>query len=153
MFQKEDDIARIVDVLRPLKVNSIIQNAATIRSLVLVASINATRSQYHSGPGPLPDSAAKKIMADQDIGMWNFYGALYGPVPIMDTLESIIRDSFGKIAGARFFTPEQRKNDNDVLKHRSLTMRGVPRLTEYSSGELGGWGRAHRVLPGLPHQG
>jgi len=28
------------------------------------------------GPGPIPDSAAKKIMADQEIGMWNFYGAL-----------------------------------------------------------------------------
>ena len=71
-----------------------IQNAATIRSLLLVASINATRSQYYQGPGPIPDSAARKIMADQDIGMWNFYGALYGPPPIMDTLWTIIRDSF-----------------------------------------------------------
>ena len=75
-------------MLRPLKVNNVIQNAATIRSLLLVAGINATRSQYHSGPGPIPDSAAKKIMADQDIGMWNFYGALYGPPPLMDVLWS-----------------------------------------------------------------
>jgi 4-cresol dehydrogenase (hydroxylating) len=131
-FDHEDDIEQIIEVLRPLKVNSIIQNAATIRSLVLVASINATKSQYHQGPGPLPDSAARKIMADQDIGMWNFYGALYGPPPIMDTLWTVIRDSFAAIPGARFFTPEQRKHDNDVLKHRALTMRGVPRLTEYS---------------------
>jgi 4-cresol dehydrogenase (hydroxylating) flavoprotein subunit len=131
-FEREDDIEQIVDVLRPLKVNSIIQNAATIRSLVLVASLNCTRSQYHTGPGPLPDSAAKRIMADQDIGMWNFYGALYGPPPIMDTLEGIIRDSFAKIPGSRYFTPEQRSNEGDVLKHRALTMRGIPRLTEYS---------------------
>jgi 4-cresol dehydrogenase (hydroxylating) len=130
-FEREDDIEQIVEVLRPLKVNSVIQNAATIRSLVLVASINATKSQYHKGPGPLPDSAARKIMADQDIGMWNFYGALYGPPLVMDTLWTIIRDSFSKIRGARFFTPEQRKHENDVLKHRALTMRGVPRLTEY----------------------
>ncbi len=131
-FEREEDIEQVVEVLRPLKVNSVIQNAATIRSLVLVACINATKSQYHAGPGPLPDSAAKKIMADQDIGMWNFYGALYGPPPIMDTLWTIIRDSFATIPGARFFTPEERKRDNDVLKHRALTMRGVPRLTEYS---------------------
>jgi 4-cresol dehydrogenase (hydroxylating) len=131
-FEREDDIEQIVDVLRPLKVNSVIQNAATIRSLILVAGINSTRSQYHKGPGPLPDSAARKIMADQDIGMWNFYGALYGPPPVMDTLWTIIRDSFATIRGARFFTPEDRKNDNDVLKHRAQTMRGVPRLTEYS---------------------
>jgi 4-cresol dehydrogenase (hydroxylating) flavoprotein subunit len=131
-FDKEDDIEKIVEVLRPLKVNAVIQNAATIRSLILVASLNATRSQYHSGPGPLPDSAARKIMLDQDIGMWNFYGALYGPPPIMDTLWSIIRDAFSTIPGARFFTPEERKQENDVLKHRALTMRGIPRLTEYS---------------------
>jgi len=131
-FEREEDIEAVVEVLRPLKVNSVIQNAATIRSLVLVASINATKSHYHKGPGPLPDSAARKIMADQDIGMWNFYGALYGPPPVMDTLWTIIRDSFAKIPGARFFTPEQRKHENDVLKHRALTMKGIPRLTEYS---------------------
>ena len=131
-FEREEDLEQVVDILRPLKVNSVIQNAATLRSLVLVASINATRSQYHQGPGPIPPSAAKKIMADQEIGMWNFYGALYGPPPIMDTLEGIIRGSFAKVPGARFYTPEERKHPNDVLKHRAETMRGVPRLTEYS---------------------
>ncbi len=131
-FPREEDIEPVVEVLRPLKVNSVIQNAATIRSLLLVAAINATRSQYHDGPGPIPESAARRIMADQDIGMWNFYGALYGPPPIMDTLWTIIRDSFAKIPGVKFYFPEDRKNDNDVLKHRAQTMRGVPRLTEYS---------------------
>src|SRR5260370_36879712 len=108
---------------------------AALGSLLLVASLNGTKSNSPSGPGPLPDSAAKKIMADQDIGMWNFYGALYGPPPIMDTLEAIIRDSFAKVPGARFFTPEQRKHNNDVLKHRALTMRGGPRLAEYTLGD------------------
>lgn len=131
-FEREEDIEQIVEVLRPLKVSSVIQNAATIRSLLLVASINATKSQYYTGKGPVPVSAQRKIMADQDIGMWNFYGALYGPPPVMDTLWTVIRDSFAKIPGARFFTPEQRKHPNDVLHSRALSMRGVPRLSEYS---------------------
>lgn len=131
-FPREEDIEQVVEVLRPLKVSSVIQNAATIRSLLLVAAINATRSQYHEGPGPIPDSAARRIMADQDIGMWNFYGALYGPPPVMDTLWSVIRDAFSRIPGAKFYFPEDRKHDNDVLKHRAQTMRGIPRLTEYS---------------------
>jgi 4-cresol dehydrogenase (hydroxylating) len=71
-------------------------------------------------------------MTDQDIGMWNFYGALYGPPPVMDALWSVIRDSFAQVPGAKFYFPEDRKADNDVLKHRAQTMRGVPRLTEYS---------------------
>ncbi len=41
---------------------------------------------------------------------------VYGPPPIMDTLWALIRDSFSTIPGARFFTPEQRKHENDVLK-------------------------------------
>ena len=131
-FQREEDLEQVVEIIRPLKVNQIIQNAATIRSLLLVAGINASKSQYHSGPGPIPPSAEKKIMADQDIGMWNFYGALYGPQPVMDCLEGIIRDSFAAVPGAKFYRPEDRKGDGDVLKHRAETMRGVPRLTEYS---------------------
>lgn len=131
-FPREEDIGPVVDVLRPLKVSSVIQNAATIRSILLVAAINATRSQYHDKPGPLPESALRRIMADQDIGMWNFYGALYGPPPIMDTLWTIIRDSFASIPGVKFYFPEDRRHANDVLKHRAQTMRGIPRMTEYS---------------------
>ncbi len=130
-FQREEDLEQVVEILRPLKVGSVIQNAATLRSLLLVAGINATKSQYFKGPGPIPDSAAKQIMADQEIGMWNFYGALYGPPPVMDTLWSVIRDAFARVPGAKFYFPEDRKQDNDVLKHRAQTMRGVPRLTEY----------------------
>jgi 4-cresol dehydrogenase (hydroxylating) len=82
-------------------------------------------------------------MADQDIGMWNFYGALYGPPPIMDTLWSAIRDAFASVPGAKFYFPEDRKHDNDVLKHRAQTMRGAPRLTEYSFVNWVGGGGGH----------
>ena len=115
-FQREEDLEQVVEIIRPLKVNQIIQNAATIRSLLLVAGINATKSQYFAGAGPIPPSAEKRIMADQDIGMWNFYGALYGPPPIMDCLEGIIRDAFAAVPGAKFYRPEDRKGDGDVLR-------------------------------------
>jgi len=131
-FQREEDLEQVVDILRPLKVGSVIQNAATIRSLLLVAAVNATRSQYTDKPGPLPDSTLRKIMADQDIGMWNIYGALYGPPPVMDTLWTVIRDSFAKVPGAKFYFVEDRKRENDLLISRADTMRGIPRLSEFS---------------------
>ena len=77
-FQREEDIEQVVEIVRPLRLGNVIQNAATIRSLVLDAAIFATKSQYYSGTGPIPDSVAKKIMADQEIGMWNFCGAPTG---------------------------------------------------------------------------
>ena len=109
----------------------VIQNAATIRDLALVAAINSTRAQYHDGDGPLPDSANKKIMADHDIGMWNFYGALYGPPPITDAYWGVIKGAFSQVKGARFFFPEDRPKLNDVLHHRGRTMAGIPTLTEF----------------------
>ena len=85
-FPREEDIEQVVEIVRPLQLNNVIQNAATIRSLVLDAALFTTKSQYYSGQGPIPPSVAKRIMADQEIGMWNFCGALYGPPPITDAL-------------------------------------------------------------------
>ena len=130
-FQRDEDIEQAVEVIRPLKVNLVIQNAATIRDLHLVASLNTSRTEYYDGDGPLPDSIRRKIMADHDIGAWNFYAALYGPPKIMDAHWEIIRDSFASIPGAEFYFPEDRKNKNDVLHHRAKTMAGVPTLTEF----------------------
>jgi len=130
-FEKEEDIVPAVDILRPLKINMVVQNAATIRDLVIVAALNSTRAQYHDGDGPLPLSAKKKIMADHDIGMWNFYGALYGPPNIMDAHWEVIKGAFSNVEGVRFFFPEDRPNEDDVLHHRGRTMAGIPTLTEF----------------------
>lgn len=130
-FPREEDIEQVVEIVRPLRLNNVIQNAATIRSLVLDAALFSTKSQYHSGAGPIPDSVARQIMADQEIGMWNFCGALYGPQPVTDALWTAIRDSFAKIPGVKFYFPEDRKRQPDILLHRAETMRGVPKLTEF----------------------
>lgn len=131
-FENEDDIEQVIEILRPLKVGMVVQNAATVRSLVLDAAIFEPRSKYYSGDGPIPDSVAKQIMADQKIGMWNFCGALYGPPPVMDTLETVLRDSFAGVKGAKFYLEDDRPARPDILRHRAETMRGVPKLTEFN---------------------
>ena len=130
-FPREEDIEQVVEILRPLKVNMVIQNAATLRSATLNAALNSTRSHYYTGRGPLPPSAMRKLMDEHECGAWNFYGALYGPPPVMDALWSVTRDAFAKVPGAKFYFPEDRKNPNDVLHGRAQIMRGVPALTEF----------------------
>lgn len=133
-FPREEDIEQVIEILRPLRINNVIQNAATIRSLVLDAAITVTKSQYYSGDGPIPDSVAKKIMRDLDIGMWNFCGALYGPPAVTDALWTVIRDAFAGIPGVKFYFPEDRNAalEPDILLHRAQTMAGVPKLTEFN---------------------
>src|ERR1700761_2479543 len=130
-FPREEDIEQVVEAVRPLRLNNVLQNAATIRSLVLDAALFSTKSQYYSGAGPIPDSVARKIMADQEIGMWNFCGALYGPPQITDVLWTVTRDAFAHIPGVKFYFPEDRKRRPDILIHRADTMRGIPKLTEF----------------------
>lgn len=131
-FEREEDIEQVAEILRPLKVGMVIQNAATIRSLLLDAAIHETKRKYYAGSGPVPASVYRDIMADQQIGMWNFCGALYGPPPVTDALWSVIRESFSQIPGAKFYFPEDRTREFDILLHRAETMRGVPKLTEFN---------------------
>ncbi|MFC7048725.1 FAD-binding oxidoreductase [Emcibacter nanhaiensis] len=131
-FEREEDIEQVIEILRPLKVGSIIQNAATVRSLILDASITSTKAQYYDGAGPLPPSAARKIMDDQKLGMWNFCGALYGPPPVAETLWTVIRDSFAAVPGVKFYKVDDRPQGFDLLRHRADTMRGIPKMTEFN---------------------
>jgi len=131
-FEREEDIEQVAEILRPLKVGMVIQNAATIRSLIIDAAVHETKSRYFSGTGPVPTSVYKDIMADQQIGMWNFCGALYGPPPVTDALWSVIREAFSRIPGAKFYFPEDRTREHDILLHRAETMKGIPKLTEFN---------------------
>ncbi len=129
-FENEDDLHQIIEIVRPLRLTTIIPNAATTVGLVWDAAISATKRQYYDGKGPLPPSAAKKVCADLRIGMWNFYGALYGPPPIMDNNWKVIRDAFSQVKGATFY--EEKDRSDPTFRYRADLMRGVPSMTEFS---------------------
>ena len=129
-FEREEDIAAAVDVLRPLRINMVVPNAATFASVFLEAAIKTTKSQYYDGSGVLPQSARRQIKEDQKIGEWNLYAALYGPPPIMDANWSVIRDAFSGIKGAKVWTQEDRAGDA-AFEYRAMTMSGVPNLREF----------------------
>jgi len=50
----------------------------------------------------------------------------------MDALEGVIRDAFAQVPGSRFYFPEERTREFDILKHRAETMKGIPKLTEFN---------------------
>ena len=129
-FPREDDLHQVTEIIRPLKLNMIIPNAATTVGLIWEAAVKVTKAKYYSGSGPMPDSARRKMAADLDIGMWNFYGALYGPEPVMDNNWKIIEEQFRQVPGAKFFFSDDRKGDA-AFDYRANLMRGVPSMTEF----------------------
>jgi 4-cresol dehydrogenase (hydroxylating) flavoprotein subunit len=129
---EDDDIAQISEIIRPLKLAHVIPNAAVSCSLNLEAATSLDRRKYHEGPGPVPESGRKRMMADLNCGKWNFYASLYGPEPVMDAHWEVIRDSFATIKGAKFFTLEERAKAGDVVAgYRAKLMRGEPNMTEF----------------------
>ncbi|MDA0824736.1 MAG: FAD-binding oxidoreductase [Proteobacteria bacterium] len=129
-FPREDDIHQIIELVRPLKINMLIPNAATTVGLIWEAAVKVTKAHYYSGDGVMPDSARNKMAADLDIGQWNFYGALYGPEPIMDNNWKIIRERLAEVPGAKFYFAEDRQNDA-AFDYRAKLMRGIPNMTEF----------------------
>lgn len=128
-FPREDDLEAIFEIARPLKVNQLIPNAATAVDLLWEASAKTTRRHYYDGKGPLPPSIRKKIASDLDLGAWNFYGALYGPPPMMENTWKVVQAAFAQIPGARFFFD---RKDDPAWDYRVKLMRGIPNMTEFS---------------------
>lgn len=128
-FPHEDDLERVLDIARPLKVNQLIPNGVLAVDLLWEASAKTTRRQYYSGQGPLPPSVRAKIASDFDLGMWNFYGALYGPPPMMENTWKVVEAAFQQVPGAKVFL--DRGND-PAWAYRTKLMRGIPNMTEFS---------------------
>lgn len=42
----------------------------------------------------------------------------------------MIKESFGKIPGAKFYFPEDRPEPNSILRTRELTLQGIPSYDE-----------------------
>jgi len=130
-FPREEDLEQVIEILRPLKISMVIPNAAVVSHVLLEAANQTTRAQYYRGTGPIPDSAIKKIMADQDLGYWNFYAAFYGPDPIMQAQWQVVKDAFSAVPGARFYLAEDRPAD-PTMDYRIKGMNGTPNLQEFA---------------------
>lgn len=151
-FENEDDLHQITEIVRPFKINMVIPNAATTTGVLWDAAVSVSRAQYYTGSGPVPPKILRKIADDQKSGMWNFYAALYGPEPMMDLNWTMIRDAFGKVKGAKFYTADDRKGD-PAFEYRAKLMRGEPNMTEFGVLNWTGGGGHVAFSPILPTTG
>jgi 4-cresol dehydrogenase (hydroxylating) len=145
---REEDLHAAIDILKPLKITMLIPNTVVVSHLLDDAALSAPRSKYYSGDGPISVSAAAKIAADTNRGMWNIYGALYGIPPGIAVGWKVIRDAFSKIPKAGFYTNENRKDD-PVFAYRSQLMCGVPAVPPSTPRQwkAGGHAEISQVIP------
>jgi len=96
-FPREEDLHQIIEIIRPLRIAMVLQNVPTLRHILIDAAVAAPKSKYYSGEGPIPRSELPKIAEKMGLGIWNFYGALYGPEPVRKALWGAIKGAFSQV--------------------------------------------------------
>ena len=93
--------------------------------------IQGTKLKYTSSSAPLTEEELDGVAKKLNLGRWNFYGALYGPKPVRDSIWDAVKAAFSAIDGAKFYFPQDMP-ENVVLQTRHNTLQGIPSLTELS---------------------
>ena len=130
-FPRESDLHQVVEIMRPLKISQIFQNAGMIVPWSYEACVTAPRSAFWSGTGPLPEADKQNLIDKLDIGYWNIYGAQYGTPGSIAEQWAIIKSAFSQVPGARFYFAEDRP-ELVGLQMRNLLAKGVPNMGTFN---------------------
>lgn len=155
-FENEADVPKIIDTLRPLRLNNIIPNAFTCASTSYEAASVADRSKYHKGPGAITDDELKALQKEHNLGAWTVYAALYGDDVTVNHWWKIVQDTVKAAFGdsAKFYTEESPGMKEDpIFQYRAKLMRGEPNLQEFALYNWRGGGGSMWFAPVCPAVG
>jgi 4-cresol dehydrogenase (hydroxylating) len=129
-LQREEDLGPLIETLRPLLLNGIIQNTPIGgNALAGAAWQGARRADLYEGEGAIPREAIAGIAEKLGVGYWTVRFGLYGPEEIVDLRLKIVEEAFSHIAGAelvsRKYPGDATRDDVDPLDRIQL---GIPGL-------------------------
>ncbi|KAJ4397695.1 hypothetical protein N0V93_001929 [Gnomoniopsis smithogilvyi] len=130
-FAHDADLPAIVDVVRQLRLSSVIQNVPSIRHILLDAAVLGPKTAYSASTAPLTDDELTAIQNKLGLGRWNFYGALYGPEVVRNAQWEVIRAAFSAIPDSKHYWPKSDGTPSPgVLDIRTKTLQGIPTIDE-----------------------
>ncbi|KAI1505580.1 hypothetical protein F5X99DRAFT_248887 [Biscogniauxia marginata] len=131
-FPKEEDLAQLIEIIRPLRIGNILENVAQLRHVIQTLAVSGKpRTFYYDGDGPIPDDVVHSAAAATPTGdcAWVYYGMSYGPPHIRQYKLSIIDAEFKRVAGARRIDPATLPAD-EYFWARDRVAAGVPDIQE-----------------------
>ena len=126
--KKMEDVARIVEAMRPMRIANIVPNVVLMMGGAYQLAMFKRRSEVWDGAGPITDEAVSKAATANNLGMWNTYIALYGTEGMIAESEKIIRAAFAAIDGE--VLTEAEMGDNPWFHHHATLMQGGLNLDE-----------------------
>lgn len=131
-YEKEEDIAAIMEICRPLKLNMVVPSGLVIEHISYSASVQRLRKDLWDKPEIIPTSRWQEIAKEMDLGMWNLYGALYGMPDNVEMTWQMVQGALTSVPGARAFLQGDRPADDAGWNYRVKLMRGEPNMTEFN---------------------
>ncbi|WP_345971920.1 FAD-binding oxidoreductase [Sulfurimonas diazotrophicus] len=152
-FDKVEDVEKIVEVLRPLRIANIIPNAFTIASTLYEAAGVVSRADYVDGNRAITDGEIEKIKKDTGMGTWNVYAGLYGTEEANELnwkiIQSAVSANFKNVA----FLTAAEMGDDPIFTYRADLMRGYMTLQEFGLYNWRGGGGSMWFAPVAPAEG
>ncbi|KAJ5385551.1 aryl-alcohol oxidase [Penicillium concentricum] len=131
-FQKEEDLDQLVEIVRPLRIAMILDNAANIRHALQVLALSGKpRTAFYEGEGMFPTDKMKSYLKEHPYGecTWLYFGTCYGPKEVRQLKLDTIHREFMKVPGARRIDPATLP-PNDYFWSRDKISAGEPDLEE-----------------------
>lgn len=148
-----EEVEKIVEVLRPLRIANIIPNAFTIASTLYEAAGVVSRADYVDGNRAITEAEIEKIKKDTGMGSWNVYAGLYGTPEgnelNWNIIQSVVNANF---TNHKFLTSKE-MGDDPVFKYRADLMRGYMTLQEFGLYNWRGGGGSMWFAPVSPAEG
>jgi 4-cresol dehydrogenase (hydroxylating) len=122
------DVSKIVDAMRPMRINNIIPNVVLMMSANYQLAMFNRRQDIVQDKQPLTDEILSAAAKKAGLGMWNTYFALYGTPTMIAENEKIVRAAFEAIGGE--VLTEAEMGHNPYFHHHATLMRGGLSLEE-----------------------
>ncbi|KAF2733890.1 FAD-linked oxidase-like protein [Polyplosphaeria fusca] len=131
-FQREGDLAVLMEIIRPLRIANVLENVAQLRHCLQTLAVRGRpRSAYFTGEGAMPEGVVHEELKKTPVGdfTWVYYGMAYGPPQIRKYKLDIVDAEFRKIEGYRKIDPATLPKE-EYFWSRDKIAAGIPDLEE-----------------------
>lgn len=154
-FPDDDDLAEIVELVRPLKLSNVVPSLVRITNDVYLFSPDDTNPEYAAGGGKasISDTARKTLQRKHRVGAWVASAALYGATDdaLKQTIDRI-RQHFGRSGKATYIAHEEALGI-PPLKIAIDAFAGIPTTHELGMLKWRPGGGFTWFVPGVPMRG
>ena len=154
-FPDDSDIAEIIELCRPLKLNNFVPTLFRVCSDVYLYGTEEEHPEYEQtqGRSTLTDDGRKALQEKYGIGSWVVSGAFYGASEeAINAQIERVRSHFCRSGKARYI-PHEEAEVSPPLKVAICAFSGIPTATELGLLKWRPGGGNTWMLPGMPMTG